>query len=145
MICIDSVHIHSIECINSIDIHRIWYDWKVLILSFPKLFLVENLLNIKKIMDRNVCIYILFLLQAPVLTILIYKAFNVLCALINSVDIHNTHCIAYFDPYTIAVFTNAQDWHYCHYWQLCIPIYLQFSSLFTLIYVSKCEIRWDWV
>ena len=41
---------------------------------------------------------------------------------------------------TLAVFTNVQDLQYCHYCQLCIPIYLQFSSLLKLIYVSKCEI-----
>ena len=33
---------------------------------------------------------------------------------------------------------NRQYWHYC---QFCIPIYLQFFSLFTSTDVSQCEIR----
>ena len=38
-------------------------------------------------------------------------------------------------------FINIKRWQYWHYYQLCIPIYLQFSSLFAPIDVSKCEIR----
>ena len=38
-------------------------------------------------------------------------------------------------------FTITQSWQCWHYWQLCNLIYLQFSALFALIYVSKCEIR----
>ena len=42
-------------------------------------------------------------------------------------------------------FTNIQDSQYCHYWQLCIPKYLHFHSIFTPCIVSKCEIRCQWV
>ena len=35
-----------------------------------------------------------------------------------------------------------QDWHYC---QLCIPIYLQFPSLFETHDVSKYDIRYQWM
>ena len=38
-------------------------------------------------------------------------------------------------------FTITQSWQCWHYCQLCIPIYLQFSSLFAPTVVSKCEIR----
>ena len=47
--------------------------------------------------------------------------------------------------FQVEFFTNAQDWHYCHYCQHCIPKYLQFPSLFTACFVSKCEIRCPWV
>ena len=30
-------------------------------------------------------------------------------------------------------FTNAKHWHHWHYCQLCIPIYLQFRSLYVII------------
>ena len=36
--------------INSIG----WYSWKGLSLTFPKLFRIENQLNIKKVMSKNV-------------------------------------------------------------------------------------------
>ena len=39
------------------DIHRIWYGWKALSLSFPKLFRIENPLSIKEVMSQNVCVY----------------------------------------------------------------------------------------
>ena len=37
-------------------------------------------------------------------------------------------------------FTNTQIWQRWHYWQICIPIHLQFSSLFASNDVSKREI-----
>ena len=41
------------------NIHGIgWYGWKGLSLSFPKLFPIENPLNIKEVMSKNV--YVLF-------------------------------------------------------------------------------------
>ena len=62
MLCINSVNIEIIKCIrnittyiNSINIHSIWYSEKALSLSFPKLFRIENWLNIKKVMSKNVC------------------------------------------------------------------------------------------
>ena len=42
-------------------------------------------------------------------------------------------------------FTNIQSWQCWHYFQLCVPIYLQFSSLFIITVVSKYEIRNQWV
>ena len=42
-------------------------------------------------------------------------------------------------------FTNTQGWQCWHYCQLCVHIYLQFSSLFTTTDVSKYEIRNQWV
>ena len=42
-------------------------------------------------------------------------------------------------------FTNAPNWQYCHYCQLCIPIYLQFSSLFATYDASKFETRYQWM
>ena len=48
--------------------------------------------------------------------------------------------------YTIEVFTNAQNWQYCHYFQLCIPIYLLFPNFSVPYYdVGKCEITYLWV
>ena len=38
-------------------------------------------------------------------------------------------------------FTITQSWQCWNYCQLCIPTYLQFSSLFALTVFSKCEIR----
>ena len=43
--------------------------------------------------------------------------------------------------YAFEFFTNTQGWQCWHYCQLCVRIYLQFLSLFTLTDVSKCEIR----
>ena len=66
-------------------------------LSFPKLFWIENWLNIKKVMGRNV--YMSF-----VSTVSTYIALNALHALIlclDSVNIHsiqNAQCISCFDP-----------------------------------------------
>ena len=37
-------------------------------------------------------------------------------------------------------FTSTQGWQCWHYCQLCVPTYLEFSSLFTLTNVSKWEI-----
>ena len=68
-------------CIDSVDIHNM-YGWKALSLSFPKYFWIENRLNIKKVMGRNVC-------MCFVLTLSTYIALNALHALIiclNSVD-----------------------------------------------------------
>ena len=42
---------------------------------------------------------------------------------------------------TIVFFTITQSWQCWHYCQLCIPIYLQFSSLFITTVVNKCELR----
>ena len=40
---------------NPFNIHSIgWYGWKGLSLSFPKLFQIENWLNIKKDMGKTV-------------------------------------------------------------------------------------------
>ena len=47
------------------------------------------------------------------------------------------------DP--IEVFTNAQNWQYCHYCQLCIPMYLKFPSLSVPYDASKYEIRYLWI
>ena len=55
---------------------------------------IENQLNIKKFMGRNVC-------MCSVSTVSTYIALNVLHALIlclNIVNIHNIQCMAYFDP-----------------------------------------------
>ena len=41
---------------------------------------------------------------------------------------------------TVEFFTKTQSWQSWPYCQLFIPIYLQFSSLFSLTYISKCEI-----
>ena len=38
---------------------------------------------------------------------------------------------------------GTQDWQYCHYCQMCIPIYLQFSSLFTLKEILTLKPRAD--
>ena len=65
--------------------------------AFQNFFQIENQLNIKKVMCRNVC-------MCFVLTVSIYIALNACNALIlclDSVDIHNIHniqCIAPFDP-----------------------------------------------
>ena len=42
---------------------------------------------------------------------------------------------------TVVFFTITQSWQWWHYCQLCIHIYLQFSSLFAPTVLSKCEIR----
>ena len=42
-------------------------------------------------------------------------------------------------------FTNSQNWQYWHYCQLCIPIHLQFPSLFSPYEVSKCDISYQWL
>ena len=60
-------------------------------------------------------------------------------------------CLLQYNPlfskivHTIGFFTNAQSWQYWHYCQLCNPIYLQFPSLFATYYVSKYEIRYQWM
>ena len=36
-----------------------WYGWKALSLSFPKLFQIENPLNIKEVMSKNVYVFFL--------------------------------------------------------------------------------------
>ena len=46
--------------------------------------------------------------------------------------------------YSIGFFTNTQRWQYWHYCQFCIPIHLQFPSLFAPYNFSKCEIRCQW-
>ena len=48
-------------------------------------------------------------------------------------------------PLPIGFFTNTQNWQHWHYCQFCIPIYLQFPSLFATYDVSKCEIRYQWM
>ena len=52
---------------------------------------------------------------------------------------------AYEHSHHIRVFHKSTNWKYCHYCQLCIPIYLQFSSLLATHDVSKCEIRSQWM
>ena len=42
-------------------------------------------------------------------------------------------------------FTKAQIWLYWHCCQLCVPIYLQFPSLFVTYGISKYEMRYSWV
>ena len=49
------------------------------------------------------------------------------------------------DVLSFGFFTKTQNWQYWHYCQLCIPIYMQFPSLFTPHDVSKCDIRYQWV
>ena len=43
----------------------------------------------------------------------------------------------------LEVFTNTQYWHYYHYCQLCIPIYLLITSLCesydASIYENRCQ------
>ena len=51
----------------------------------------------------------------------------------------------YFDGLTPVFFTITQSWQCWHYCQLCVPTYLQFSSLFTPTVVNKHEIRNQWV
>ena len=60
VICIDCVDIHSIECIrslsciNSIDIYSIdGMVEKPLVSAFQNFLQIENQLNIKKVMGRN--------------------------------------------------------------------------------------------
>ena len=47
--------------------------------------------------------------------------------------------------FTVDIFTKTQNWRYWHYCQLCIPIYLQFPSLFAQYGISKYEIRYQFV
>ena len=63
MLEIDQVHLRAVmlcmsetsEIIIIFNIHRIWwYGWKALRLSFSKLFRIENPLNIKQVMSKNV-------------------------------------------------------------------------------------------
>ena len=43
--------------VDSVNIYSIcWFGWKALSLSFLKLFLIENILNIKEVMSTNVCV-----------------------------------------------------------------------------------------
>ena len=42
-------------------------------------------------------------------------------------------------------FTNAKIWQCCRHCQPCIPIYLQFPSLFVTYDASKYEIRHQWM
>ena len=62
MFCIDSVDIHSIECIrdpclvSTVSTYRV-YDGmveKLLVSAFQNFLQCENQLNIKKVMGRNV-------------------------------------------------------------------------------------------
>ena len=57
VICIDCVHIHSIECIkslSSIDIYSIdGMVEKPSVSAFQNFFRIENQLNIKKVIGRN--------------------------------------------------------------------------------------------
>ena len=55
--------------------------------------------------------------------------------------LHAVNCLSKVVLSPFEFFTNTQGWQFWHYCQRCIPIYLQFSSLFTSIDVSKCEIR----
>ena len=49
------LHWNITTCINSIYIYKIWwYNWKVLILSIPNFFRIDNPLNIKEVMNQNV-------------------------------------------------------------------------------------------
>ena len=59
---IDQVHLWAVmlsmsktsKIANIFNIHRIWwYGWKAQSLSFPKLFQIENPLNIKEVMGKN--------------------------------------------------------------------------------------------
>ena len=43
--------------------------------------------------------------------------------------------------FLIEVFTVTQNWQCWHYCQLCIPLCLQFSSLFAPTDINKLEIR----
>ena len=49
------------------------------------------------------------------------------------------------DAVTFGFFTNAQHWQYLHYCQLCIPIYLQFPSLFATYDIGKYDIKYQWM
>ena len=42
---------------------------------------------------------------------------------------------------TLVFFTITQSWQCWHYCQLCVAIYLQFSSLFATNDTSNCEVR----
>ena len=60
-IALDALEI-LMTCINSVDINSM-YGWKALILSFPKLFGIENQLNIKNIKRRlwaEMCVCVLY-------------------------------------------------------------------------------------
>ena len=62
MFCIDSVNIHSIECIRdpclvlTVSIYIVFDDMveKPLVSAFQNFLWIENQLNIKKVMGRNV-------------------------------------------------------------------------------------------
>ena len=93
MFCIDSVDIDSIECIRdpclalTVSTHIVLMVW----LKSPQsqlsqiFFRIENQLNIKKVMGRNVW-------MCFVLTALMYIALNaleILMPYVNSVDIYS--------------------------------------------------------
>ena len=95
--------------INSVDIHSIiWYGWTALSLSFPKLFQIENQLNIKKVMSKNVCrVY-------------------VLC--IDCIDIHSIECIRNLTTSIDSISTHSIGWilrklwvemHGCVLYRMC--------------------------
>ena len=81
MFCINSVDIDSIECIRdpclvltalTYIVLMVWL--KALSLSFPNIFWIENWLNIKKVMGRNV--WMCFVLT--VLTLIALNALEIL-------------------------------------------------------------------
>ena len=45
----------------------------------------------------------------------------------------------------MVVFINTQKCQHWHYCQICIPTYLQFSSLYAPHDVSKFKVRYQWV
>ena len=64
--------------VNSVDIYSIWwYGWKALSLGFQNFLQIENPLNIKKVMGRNV-----------------WMCFD---SSIDSLNKHSIQCIACFD------------------------------------------------
>ena len=113
--CIECFIIHSIECIRNIyDLcQQCQYTWHLMVWlkswvsAFQNFFGIENRLNIKKVMGRNV--YMSF-----VSTVSTYIALNALHALIlclDSVNIHsiqNAQCISCFDP-SVFSFTLARS------------------------------------
>ena len=43
-------------------------------------------------------------------------------------------------------FTNALDWQYCHFCQLCVPTHLPFTSLFTACVVNvNLDVNFSWL
>ena len=95
--CIDCFDIHVIECIRNIyDLFQhIWHSMVELWVSaFQNFLQIENWLNIKKVMGRNVCTCFV----STVLTYIAMNALEIPKTCVNSIDIQSIECIMCFDP-----------------------------------------------